>query len=119
MKRTVNIGRLKAILQQNTNVSHHYMQGIADNDFIIYFTNGQQYQVKEGYSIDWSDDKEIKIQERVLHAGRNMKKRMEKEGDFIDKLSEFVKGALETIGDGMSADTVEIEWAEIRDIQSV
>jgi hypothetical protein len=28
-------------------------------------------------------------------------------------------GAMENIGAAMSADTVDIEWAEIRDIQSV
>jgi hypothetical protein len=119
MKRTVNIGRLKSILQQNLNVRYHETQGVADDDFIIYLTNGQQYLVKEGYFINWSDDEEIKIQERALHVGRNMDRRMEKEGDFFDKVGNFIMGAMENIGAAMSADTVDIEWAEIRDIQSV
>jgi len=119
MKRTVNLGRLKSILQQNTNVEFHATSGIADDDFIIYLTSGQQYQVRVGYFINWSDDEEIKIQERTLHATRNMDRRMEQSGDFFDKVGNFFTGVLENFGDATSADTVDIEWAEIRDIESV
>lgn len=119
MKRITNVERLKAILRSNTDVRYDATYGIADNDFYIYLTNGQEYLVKEGYSINWSDNEEIKIQERSMNSKKNFKDKIDKAEGFFDTLINSVESALETMGDSYLADKVEIEWAEIREIESV
>lgn len=119
MRRKTNIERLKAILRSNTDVSYYENVGIADDDFYIYLTNGQKYLVREGYYIDWVDNDEIRVEERSMNAKKNMQNRIENSKGLLDGVGNFLGGMLEAMGDAHLADKVDIDWIEVRDIQSV
>jgi hypothetical protein len=119
MKRTINLERLKSTLQHNTGEKYYSTSGIADGSFFIYLTNGDKYLVREGYYINWSDEIEVKIQERSINAKKNMEKRANESEGFIDGVGKFFGGLIENISDAVLSDSVDIEWAEIREVQSI
>lgn len=119
MKRTVNLDRLRSILRSNTNSPYGSIAGDAEGDFSIYLTNGDSYEVREGYWLNWSKDKKLIIEERSQSASKNMKKKIDESEGFFGTIFGIIEGVAENMGDSALSDTVEIKWKKIRDIESL
>jgi hypothetical protein len=119
MRRTVNIEGFRRILRGNTDVPYGASLGFADDGFYIHLTDGGRYYVKEGYYLNWGDDDELSIEERSSNFKKTASDRYDNASGFWDTLVAIGTNLAENAVDGATSHTAEIEWSEIRDIDSV